>query len=160
MVLSRVCVLALLALLCGGAACTRSTPLLETDAPGRRNPAPAGRRLNVPALVGRSIDQVRQRLGPPRETRRQPIGLEPTAEQMRTTKGEGWINTFEHDGTTIVVTFNARTREVNDLVLLGSNEDELLRRGNLEFVADKYLVLPVTDPAAPSKIVGVRVVKR
>ena len=152
--------MALLVLLCGGAACTRSAPVLETDAPDRRDLPPAGRRLNVPALVGRSIDQVRQRLGPPRETRQQAIGLEPTAEQMRTTKGEGWINTFEHEGTTIVVTFNARTREVNDLVLLGANEDELLRRGNLDFVADKYLVLPVTDPTAPSRILGIRVVKR
>ncbi|RAK63530.1 hypothetical protein DLM85_21250 [Hymenobacter edaphi] len=149
----------MLVLLCSGAACTRSTPVVESPAPGRTGQGNS-RRLNVAALVGRNIDQVRQRLGPPRETRQQPVGLEPTAEQLRATKGEGWINTFEKDGTTIVVTFNARTREVQDLVLVGSNEDELLRRGNLDFVADNYLVLPVTDPSAPSRIMGVRVVAR
>ncbi|TLM89083.1 hypothetical protein [Hymenobacter jeollabukensis] len=157
--MSRACLLLMLVLLCGGAACTRSAPVVESPAPGRPGHSNS-RPLNVAALVGRNIDQVRQRLGPPRETRQQPVGLEPTAEQLRATRGEGWINTFEKDGTTIVVTFNARTREVQDLVLVGSNEDELLRRGNLDFVADNYLVLPVTDPAAPSRIMGVRVVAR
>ncbi|MCC3159586.1 hypothetical protein LJ737_20260 [Hymenobacter sp. 15J16-1T3B] len=158
MPLSRACLLALLALLCGGAACTRNAPL-ENAVPDRTTRA-AARSLNVAALVGRNIDQVRQRLGPPRETRQQAAGPEPTPEQLRSTRGEGWINTFEKDGVTLVVTFNARTREVNDLVLVGTNEDELLRRANLDFVNDDYLVLPVTNPAEPSKIMGVRVVKR
>ncbi|RTQ47746.1 hypothetical protein EJV47_17655 [Hymenobacter gummosus] len=159
--MSRVGLLLLLALLCGGAACTRNTSGLEGAAPGTARPERASaRRLNAPALVGRSIDQVRRQLGPPRETAAQAVGLEPTAQQLRATKGEGWINTFEKDGTTIIVTFNARTREVRDFVLLGDNEEELTRRAGLQLVDEDYLVLPVADPAAPSKIIGVRVVKR
>jgi hypothetical protein len=153
--------LLLLGLLGGAAACTRNTANVEGAAPGTARPGRASaRRLNAPALVGRSIDQVRRQLGAPRETAAQAFGLEPTAQQLRDTKGEGWINTFEKDGTTIVVTFNARSREVRDLVLLGTNEEELTRRAGLQLVDDNYLVLPVTDPAAPSKIMGVRVVKR
>jgi hypothetical protein len=160
MSLTRFCLLGLLLLLCGGAACTRSTPHAENAVPGTLRTARKNRALNVAELVGRDIDYVRRQLGPPRETRQQAIGLEPTAAQMRATKGEDWINTFEQQGTTIVITFNARTRQVRDLVLLGSNEDELLRRTGLEYVADKYLVLPVTNPTEPSKIMGVRVVAR
>ncbi|WP_460576423.1 hypothetical protein [Hymenobacter coalescens] len=157
---SRACLLLGLLLLCGGAACTRSTSTVENPTPGRPRPGGTGRRLNAPALVGRNIDQVRRQLGPPRETRTQAIGLEPTRQQLQDTKGEDWINTFEQDGTTIVVTFNARTRQVRDLVLLGTNEDELVRRAGLELVDDRYLVLPVPDPAAPTKIMGVRVLPR
>jgi hypothetical protein len=114
----------------------------------------------MPALVGRNIDQVRRALGPPVETKDEPIGIEPTAEQMKATKGEDWINTFEKNGSTVVVTFNAKTRRVLDMVLIGSNEDELMRRGNLSLTAQNYLVLPVTDPKNADKVSGLRVVSR
>ncbi|OON68564.1 hypothetical protein [Hymenobacter sp. CRA2] len=152
----RACLLLLTVLLCGGAACTRSPGVMERDAPPLR-PSRA-HQLNIAALVGRNIDQLRRELGPAKESHSS--AAEPGAEQLRTVQAKDWVNTFEKSGLTIVVTFDARTREVRDLMLPGSNEDELVRRAGLDLVADKYLVLPVTDPAAPSRVLGVRVVAR
>ncbi|WBA43637.1 hypothetical protein [Hymenobacter canadensis] len=143
------------------AACTGTQSASETGTPvtGRAEAVPANS-LNMPLLVGRNIDQLRRSLGTPRETKDQKIGLEPTAEQMKSTKGQDWINTFEKDGTTIVATFNARTRKVNDIVVLGSDEDELMRRANLSLTDPAYTVQPVTDPRNPGSTIGVRVVKK
>lgn len=142
------------------AACTGSQTASEADTPatGRAEAvAPGG--LNLPLLVGRNIDQVRRNLGAPRETKDQKIGLEPTAEQMKATKGEDWVNTFEKNGTTIVATYNARTRKVNNLVVLGSDEDELMRRANLSLTDASYTVQPIADPKNPGSTVGLRVTK-
>ncbi|MCC2546710.1 hypothetical protein LJY25_09675 [Hymenobacter sp. BT175] len=148
-------------LLLGLAACTGTQNASENRDPMAQqptviNPSP----IDMPALVGRNIDQLRRSLGAPLETKDEAIGLEPTAEQMKTTKGEDWINTFEKNGSTLVVTFNARTRKVLDVVLVGSDEDELMRRGNLSLTAPNYIVLPVSDPKNTQKLVGVRIVSR
>lgn len=158
MPLNRACLLLLL--LCGAAACTRTRVPVETLAPAARRPEHGRVGPDVVALLSQSIDQVRQRLGPPRETRDMVLGPEPTPAQLRTQQAEEWINTFEREQTTIVVTFNARTRKVRDLVLLGPDEDVLMRRAGLELVDERYLALPVADPAEPSKTIGVRVVAR
>lgn len=149
----------LVLLVCAGAACTRTTPAIERDAapPAQAKPVTG---LNMPALVGRNIDEVRQVLGKPREAEAASVGAEPTAKQLRTNQADEWLNTFDYQGATVVATFNARTRKVRDLVLLGTNEDELMRRGNLDLVSDTYLVLPVPNPAEPSKITGIRVLAR
>ncbi|WP_400190263.1 hypothetical protein [Hymenobacter sp. B81] len=146
--------------LCTAASCTRSTPVNEKPAPSGESGLASSVKVDMPALVGRNIDQIRRVLGSPTETTQSTVGAEPSAAQMRATKGEGWINTFEYSGSTIVVTFNARTRKVRDLVLVGTNEDELMRRGNLSLVSPDYVVLPVENPTQPSKITGVRVVAR
>ncbi|RIY10463.1 hypothetical protein D0T11_09680 [Hymenobacter rubripertinctus] len=116
--------------------------------------------VDLPDLMGRNIDQVRRKLGAPRESKEQAIGLEPTAEQMQSTKGQDWINTFEQNGLTIVATFNARSRKVRDLVVVGSDEDEILRRANLSLTAPNYMVLPVANPSNNREIIGMRVVDR
>ncbi|KUG08395.1 hypothetical protein [Solirubrum puertoriconensis] len=159
--LNRSCLLLLVLLACAGIACTRTTPAVEVDAlPPNRAKRAAPPVLNVPDLVGRNIDEVRKALGKPRETQALPLAAEPTAVQLRTSQAEEWTNTFDYQGATIVATFNAHTRKVRDLVLLGTNEDELMRRGNLDLVGDTYLVLPVPSPAEPSKIMGIRVLAR
>ncbi|OWP64515.1 hypothetical protein CDA63_03865 [Hymenobacter amundsenii] len=143
------------------AACSGSQMASERSSPNTGSQA-AGRTaaVDVPALMGRNIDQVRRTLGAPKETKEQAIGLEPTAEQMRMTKGQDWINTFERNGTTMIVTFNASNRKVRDLVLVGSDEDELLREANLSLTAPEYMVLPVMNPSNASEIIGMRVVAR
>ncbi|UPL47843.1 hypothetical protein [Hymenobacter sublimis] len=149
------------AVLLGMAACTGSQTISEPNDPSTGS-VEAGRKaaVDVPALVGRNIDQVRRALGTPQEARDQKVGAEPTAEQMKSTKGEDWINTFERNGTTIVATFHARTRKVRDLVLVGTDEDEILRNGNLSLTATDYIVLPVVNPQNNRAIVGMRVVAR
>ncbi|GAB2792436.1 hypothetical protein HNQ93_003602 [Hymenobacter luteus] len=148
-----------LLLLLGVGACTGAQTASESRTPATDAAAPAVA-LDVPTLVGRNIDQVRRALGPPREARDQKVGAEPTAEQMKATKGEDWINTFEHNGVTVVATFNARTRKVRDLVLVGTDEDEILQKGNLSLTATQYMVLPVISPSNNREIIGMRVLAR
>lgn len=149
--------LPLLVLLAAGA-CTGAQTASEPRTPATESAAAPAAALDVPALVGRNIDQVRRVLGPPREAPDRKVGAEPTAEQMKATKGEDWINTFEHNGVTVVVTFNARTRKVRDLVLVGTDEDEILQKGNLSLTSAQYIVLPVVNPSNNREIMGMRVV--
>jgi hypothetical protein len=160
--LRRTSLLLALWLCCAGAACTRNPASAETDTlskavPGATPPSTGAYALNVPALVGLNIDEVRRQLGQPQEGHHQAMGAEP---QNADPQGEDWVNTFERQGITVVVTFNTRTRKVRDLVLPGSKEEELMRRGNLSFVSEDYLVLPVIDKAEPSLLQGVRVIQR
>jgi hypothetical protein len=149
--------LAALAPACSGSqmAGERSSPNTGTPETGRTAAI-----VDMPALVGRNIDQLRRTLGAPKETRAQAIGLEPTAAQMKATRGRDWINTFERNGTTILVTFDAGTRKVRDLVLVGNDGDALLRDANLSLTSTEYLVLPVMSPGNSTELIGMRVVAR
>lgn len=139
------------------ASCTSSQTAAEMSAPMS---AASNSSFSLAPLVGRNIDQVRRSLGTPRETKDQKIGLEPNAEQLSLTKGEDWVNTFDRNGTTIVATFNARTRKVRDLVVIGSDEDELLRRTNLSLTASDYSVQPIVNPKDATQTIGLRVTNR
>ena len=152
---------AAIVLLAGTAACSGSQTASERSSPTAGSVEAARvATVDLPDLMGRNIDQVRRRLGAPNEGKDQAIGLEPTAEQMQSTKGQDWINTFEQNGLTIVTTFNARTRKVRDMVVVGSDEDEILRRANLSLTAPNYMVLPVVNPNNNREIIGMRVVDR
>ena len=142
-------------------ACSGSQMAGERSGPNTGTAEGASRAVvNVPALMGRNIDQLRRTLGAPKETNGQAIGLEPTAAQMKSTGGRDWINTFECNGTTLVITFNASNRKVRDIVLLGSDEDTLLRDANLSLTSAEYLVLPVMSPGNNTELIGMRVVAR
>lgn len=151
-----------LATLLGAAACTGSQTIAETDGPGisRATVAAPTVSLDLSAVIGRNIDQVRRTLGMPREAKAKTMGIEPTPEQMKATKGEDWINTFEKNGTTVVATFNARTRQVRDLVVVGDDEDELLGRTNLSLTSPNYMIVPVANPKNARAMIGLRVMAR
>ncbi|UYZ63582.1 hypothetical protein [Hymenobacter weizhouensis] len=153
---------ACLAALAAATACTGSQTASEIGSPAvsrAETIMPLGT-LNAPALLGSTIDQVRRSLGAPREAKAQKVGLEPTPEQLKATKGEAWVNTFEKSGTTIIVTFDARSRKVRDLVLMGEDEDKLLYLGNLDLDAPEYQVLPVANPKNDRQLMGLRVVPK
>ena len=86
------------------------------------------------------------------------LGLEPAAAQKHTLTGENWNNTFEKNGTTLIVSFNAHTRKVHDITILGDSEDELMRRGKLTLTALNYIVVPVLNPQNTSRVLGLRVI--
>lgn len=146
------------------ASCMGTQSAIETTAVTSARPAkpiPAQPvAVDVAQLVGLPIDEVRRILGPARESSSGNQGLEPTAEQLRLTNGEGWTNTFERNGQTVIVTFHARTRKVRDIVLVGTNEEELLQRGNLSLTATRYIVLPFTASDSATTISGLRIVAR
>ena len=62
-----------------------------------------------------------------------------------------------YQGLDMVVAYNYRTRRVNDLLLLGVNENELMRRGQLKLGVLSYLVLPVFEAHRTTHLLGLRV---
>ena len=63
---------------------------------------------------------------------------------------------FLSRGLSIVADYDDRTRRVSELLLLGTDENDLMHRGWLALGADRYLVLPVFQPRYPIKLMGLR----
>ncbi|QIX60460.1 hypothetical protein FY528_17795 [Hymenobacter lutimineralis] len=148
--------------LLGLAGCMNSQNASETERPAaERGTAVTPGKLDVASLLKRNIDQLRRQLGQPQEASDELVGADPNADQMKSTNGEGWINTFQTEGNTLVVTFNARNRRVSDIVLVGSNEDDLMLRGGLMMTSPDYIVMPISDGGPESnKVKGIRVIPR
>jgi len=151
--------LPLLAIL-GLAACTGRSTVSEkrvsTVEPPRNMPVP----FDVTTLLGRNIDQVRRKLGSPLESHTQALGPEPAAAKKNTLEGENWNNTFQKNGTTFIVSFSARTRKVHDIIVLGNNEEELMRRSKLTLTDLNYIVVPVLNPQNTNEVLGIRMIPR
>ena len=64
---------------------------------------------------------------------------------------------FQYRGLALVAAYNERTRRLSDLLVLGADENELMRRANLELGAAHYLVLPVFEAQSPTRLMGLRV---
>ena len=112
--------------------------------------------LDVPGIIHLSIDQIIKRLGPSRHL---PAGFTdpvqaPLLLQQEQIDSSGF---FQYRGLAVVAAYNERTRRVSDLLLLGADESELMRRANLELGAPDYLVLPVFEAQRPTKLLGLRV---
>jgi hypothetical protein len=142
----------------GIAACTGRSTVSEKRVSTVEPPPAEHASFDVTALLGRTIDQVRRKLGSPRETITQDLGPEPTPAQKRTAASENWTNTFEKNGTTLIVNFSARTRKVHDIIVVGDDEEELMRRSKLTLTALNYIVLPVLNPQNTSRVLGLRVI--
>ena len=107
---------------------------------------------DVPALLGRSIDELRSRLGTSYPL---PAGyLDPVSGGVDNTDS---LQTFRTGGLRVVATYNARTRQVRDLLVLGQQEDSLMGRASLRSSARGYLVLPVFQYDNPNRLLGLRV---
>ncbi|MGI4762680.1 MAG: hypothetical protein ACRYF0_18360 [Janthinobacterium lividum] len=107
---------------------------------------------NVPALLGSSIDGLRSRLGTAHPL---PAGyLDPLSAGIASTDS---LLSFRTGGLQLVATYNAQTRQVRDLLVLGQQEDSLMGRASLRSSAREYLVLPVFRPDNPQRLLGLRV---
>ena len=109
--------------------------------------------VDLPAVVGRSIDEVCHRLGPPQ---RMPAGFQVPVE-MQTSDS---TLAFSRRGLTVLANYDARSRRVLDLLVLGPDEDVLMRRAGLLVGAPAYLLLPVFASDHATRFVGLRVVPR
>ncbi|GAC1367681.1 MAG: hypothetical protein NVS3B25_13590 [Hymenobacter sp.] len=112
--------------------------------------------LDVPSLLGLSIDALSQRVGP-----RQPLPAgfaDPTLVQM-VARHEKIDSTalFRSGSLALVVSYDYRTRRVSDVLLLGNNEEDLMGRAHLQVGSARYLVLPVFQERHPTKLLGLRV---
>jgi hypothetical protein len=107
---------------------------------------------NVPALLGRSIDELRSRLGAahPLPTNY----LDPVSDGLASPDS---LLAFRTGGLQLVATYNVHSRQVRDLLVLGQQEDSLMGRASLQSNARGYLVLPVFRPDKPNRLLGLRV---
>jgi len=139
----------------GQLACSRAHEREDTAArvpvsPARTAAAPA---VNVAAAVGRTIDEVRQLLGPARAL---PAGFQDPVKRS----GTDSTLVFQPRGLTVVASYDARTRHVLDLLVLGNDEDALMRRAGLQAESPAYLLLPVFALNRSTRLVGLRIVPR
>ncbi|OGX82063.1 hypothetical protein BEN49_14630 [Hymenobacter coccineus] len=137
-------------------ACSRARE--HEDSPAARTLVPPARTaaapaVNVAAVVGRSIDEVRRQLGPARAL---PTGFQDPVRQA----GTDSTLAFQPRGLVVVASYDARTRQVLDLLVLGNDEDALMRRAGLMAGAPTYLVLPVFALNRSTQLVGLRIVPR
>jgi len=109
---------------------------------------------DVPALVGASIDGLRQRLG---ATQPLPQALAEALPEARLALPDS-VTTFRTGGLTVVASYNARSREVRDLLLLGHHEDSLMGRAHLQANAPNYLIMPVFYNGNAYRLLGLRVI--
>ena len=137
-------------------ACSRARE--RADGPAARGLVPLTRTaaapaVNVAAVVGRSIDEVRRQLGPARAL---PAGFQDPVRRS----GTDSTLVFQPRGLTVVASYDARTRRVFDLLVLGNDEDALMRRTGLLAEAPAYLLLPVFALNRSTQLVGLRIVPR
>lgn len=145
------------ALVVGVGACSGAHgPSHDRAAPSVATPALKLQQLNVAALLPLSIDEISRRLGP-----RLPLPdtfVDPIrAPSIHTDEPMDSTMLFRSRGLTIVVAYDGRTHRVSDLLLLGSNEDELMAQGGLQVSSPRYLVLPVFERRHPVQFMGLRV---
>ena len=112
--------------------------------------------LNVAGLLPLTIDEMSRQLGP-----RLPVPdalVDPTrAPSIHTNEPSDSTVLFQRRGLTIVAAYDAHTRRVSELMLMGSNENELMVRSGLQLNSPEYLVLPFFQRQHPTRFMGLRV---
>lgn len=139
----------------GGCSGTHEPPHDRAQLPAA-SPVQAAPGLDVPELLALSIDEMSKRLGPRLPV---PAGFVDPLRDPLTQRSEQVDSSafFRAQGLAFVASYNHRTRQVSNLVLLGANETDLMRRAQLQLSAEQYLVLPVFQKERPTQLLGLRV---
>lgn len=116
----------------------------------RRPAEPDAVAFDIPVLVGKSIDELRESLGRPKGQ------TEPSNLQL-SLGTDKWSNSFNSAGQKMVVTFNPKSRRVIDFFLSGTNTTLLMNRANITGNSPKLTVTPVKSLRDPSAITGIRI---
>ncbi len=135
----------------------QNTPAVEQK---KEEPAPVAFVFDVPSLLAKNVDEIRQTLGQPTDG----ALIEPTEKQKQLGTTKVWDNTFEKDSRSLLVTFNPTSREVIDFFIStddpsGATKDKkkLLEVGNLKEGASNYSVEFVKALNNSSVYTGVKV---
>ncbi|OGL35703.1 hypothetical protein A3F65_01285 [Candidatus Saccharibacteria bacterium RIFCSPHIGHO2_12_FULL_47_16b] len=147
----------------GGGKKTTNTQINQQSAseakPKQQKPQPV---FNIPSLIGKNIDQIRETLGAPADGSRS----DPTAEQSQFGLDE-WDNTFKKEGIELLVTFNPATRVVIDFFVStddpsGATEDKdrLIEISGLSENADNYRVEFVRTIKDPNSFTGIKAIPK
>ncbi len=112
--------------------------------------------LDVPGLLNLSIKELNHRLGPQIPV---PNGFtDPVLLPLARTERVDSTALFRYQGLALVVSYDYKTGQVNNLLLLGTDEQQLMRSANLQLSGEQYLVMPVFEQRAPTRMMGIRVV--
>lgn len=118
--------------------------------------------FDVPALIGKNIDEVRTILGTPLDKEL----TEPSQEQLNLGANQ-WDNTFRKDGEDLLVTFSPLTRQIVDFFIAtddssGKTQDKnhLLELGNLKEGDSRYNIEFVKTLKDPSYYTGVKAIPK
>ena len=113
--------------------------------------------LDVPALLGLTVDELPARLGP--AGRVPATFVDPAAVSLNEIQAQIDSSAFfRYRGIEIVVSYDAKTRYLIDVMLLGADEDHLMQQGHLALDAAKYLLVPVFKLHQPTALLGLRAV--
>ena len=113
---------------------------------------------DVPALLGVSIDGLRQRLGPAQPLPDQ-LATSAASSLRPTSPGQfDSLAAFRTGGLLVLASYDAHSRQVRDLLLLGHHEDSLMGRAHLRANAATYLVMPVFQDTRSFRLLGLRVI--
>ncbi|MDQ2771256.1 MAG: hypothetical protein M3Y54_12235 [Bacteroidota bacterium] len=113
--------------------------------------------VDVPFLLTLTVDELPTRLGRP--GRVPATFIDPSVVALNQIQSSIDSSTyFRYRGQEFVVSYNARTRRLNDVLLLGHNEDLLMQRGHLVPAAASYLLVPVFELRNATALQGLRVV--
>lgn len=121
--------------------------------------APVPQEYNVPSLLGLNAEELTVRLGAPIPAPadyHDPVTL--PLEQRGALNDSTAL--FQAGKLPIVATFDAKSHQVIDLVVIGPDEEQLMQQANLELNARDYLLLAVFKARPVGKFLGFRVVAR
>lgn len=114
--------------------------------------------FDVPALIGKNLDEVTASLSP-----YQKKSADPTEQQIKL-GAKTWDRTFEKDGKTLLVTYDILTKKIIDFFIdtddpNGSTKDKnhLLALGGLKENDSKYKVEFVKAIKDPSVFTGIKI---
>lgn len=139
---------------------SNSTPSTPTPKPSSTTAPVVNFVFDVPSLVGKNIDEIRQVLGAPADKEL----TEPTQQQLSLGMKE-WDNTFEKDGKALLVTYDAKSRKVVDFFIStddpsGKTKDKkhLLEMGNVKDGNPEYRIEFVKTLIDPNYYTGVKII--
>jgi hypothetical protein len=159
----RVCVLRWLGLgLAAGAGLSACSGMHDPHQPAPTRAATVTllpREYDVPSLLGLSADELALRLGSP-----QPVPADYHDPVTLPLEQRGSLNDssalFQAGKLPIVATFDTKSHQVIDLVVLGPDEEQLMQQANLELNSQQYLLLAVFTARPAGKFLGVRVIAK
>lgn len=122
----------------------------------RETPAPQESAFifDVPSLIGKNIDEVKQILGKPS------IDKEPTKQQIASGVADEWEKEFEKDSQSLLVTYYPKTKVIVDFFISGTDKKALLNIGKLKENDSAYVIEFVKAIKNPSDITGVKISKK
>lgn len=124
----------------------------KSEAPAVQQPQDPQFIFDVPALIGKNIDEVKAVLGSPTTY------TAPTKQQLALM--DIWDMEYTKDDVNLLITYNPKSKTVLDYFIDGSDKAKLLALGKLQEKNDAYIAEFVKNISNPNEILGVKIIKK